>query len=105
MDGGGTGLTVGEEEGLLDSEVTAMWWWHGDLSVWGWLGMTATMLVFWALVIWGVVILVRRGGSGSPDNPDAEDVLAGRFARGEIDEDEYRQRLAVLRGETSLTGR
>lgn len=82
-----------------------MWWWHGNLSLWGWLGMTATMLVFWTLVIWGVVTLVRRGGSGSPDHPDAEDALAGRFARGEIDEDEYRQRLAVLRGDATLTGR
>ena len=33
----------------------------------------------------------------SPGTP--EQLLAERFARGEIDEEEYRHRLAVLRGE------
>jgi putative membrane protein len=38
----------------------------------------------------------RRWGGGGP-GPSAEDVLAERYARGEIDEGEYRQRRAVLR--------
>jgi putative membrane protein len=54
-------------------------------------------------VIFGIVALVRyvgRGGpqSGGPVQPPApERLLAERFARGEIDEEEYQRRLAVLR--------
>jgi putative membrane protein len=36
------------------------------------------------------------GWSGGEGDPRA--ILAGRYARGEIDETEYRQRLAVLNG-------
>ncbi|MFZ4247511.1 SHOCT domain-containing protein [Streptomyces griseoincarnatus] len=44
--------------------------------------------------------------SSGPDRrpPAAEQVLAERFARGEIDEDEYRRRAAVLRGDVPHTG-
>lgn len=51
----------------------------------------------WALVIWGGVTLARRSGvlrSGSR----AEQTLAERYAAGEIDDDEYRERLATLAG-------
>ena len=80
-------------------------WWHGSLSFWGWLGMTATMLVFWGLLIWGVATLVRGGGSGGRGRHGPEDVLAERFATGEISEDEYRQRLEVLRGNATKARR
>jgi putative membrane protein len=56
-------------------------------------------LLFWALVVVGVVVLVRhlaRGGSTTPRRT-AEDVLAERFARGELTEQEYRDGLDVLR--------
>lgn len=58
--------------------------------------------LFWLLVAVTVFVLVRRrfrGGRG-PWRPaaSAESVLADRFARGEIDEAEYLERLAVLRG-------
>jgi len=77
-----------------------MWWNHG----WGWgdwLGMSLMMLVFWGLVIWLVVWLVRTSSAKQDTTPASrlpEDVLAERFARGEIDEAEYRDRLRVLRG-------
>jgi putative membrane protein len=65
--------------------------------------MTLAMVVFWALVITAVVLCIRylTGGShpnqASPSSARAaEDVLAERFARGEID-DEYRQRMTTLR--------
>jgi hypothetical protein len=38
-----------------------------------------------------------RGGPPRYEPPRPEDVLAGRFARGEIDEDEYRRRITLLR--------
>ncbi len=78
-----------------------MWGWG-----WGaWLAMSVMMVLFWSLVIAGVVVLVRYLGGGRPtggsgaggDRADAENVLAERFARGEIDEDEYKRRSELLR--------
>lgn len=79
------------------------WMWGG----WGWGGwilMTLVMVLFWALVITAMVLAIRylTGGShpnqASPSSARAaEDVLAERFARGEIDDDEYRQRMTTLR--------
>lgn len=75
-------------------------WWFGDgtLNGWGYALMTMSMIVFWGLVIYSVVWLVRSPGrDGRADTgPAPEDLLAERFARGEIDEPEYRQRLEVL---------
>lgn len=71
----------------------------------GWLLMTLVMIVFWAILITAIVLAVRyvagsgRPGAGpGPSGPTrAEDLLAERFARGEIDDDEYRQRVTLLR--------
>jgi len=92
-----------------------MWWnngmnWGGmgGIGAGGWVVMTIVMLAFWALVVAGVVALFRNGratGSGSgakasdsgrTDNGSADKVLDQRFARGEIDADEYQARRAVL---------
>lgn len=77
-------------------------WWYGDGNVgaWGYVLMTLSMIAFWGLIIYGVVLLARS--AGRPDQRadrrlTADDVLADRFARGEIDEQEYRQRLDTLR--------
>lgn len=86
--------------------VTAMYWYHGP-GAWGWLAMAIGMLVFWAVVI-GVGVLLFRALSrpgrstpaAAPGPPPAEQLLGERFARGEIDEDEYRRRLTVLRDHT-----
>jgi putative membrane protein len=75
---------------------------------WGWVGwilMTFGMVAFWALVITAVVLAVRwlvghRGtasGAASTGQSRAEELLAERFARGEIDDNEYRNRVALLR--------
>ena len=64
------------------------------------------LIVIVALVITGIVLAVRHfsvGGSGrdvpAPSGTrDAENLLAQRLARGEIDEAEYRSRLDALRG-------
>ena len=79
------------------------WMWHG----WGWGGwvlMSLAMVAFWALVITAIVVTVRylAGTDGRRNAPTleprtAEDLLAERFARGEIDDEEYRRRLTVLR--------
>lgn len=64
----------------------AGWWW-------------LVVLLFWLAVIALIVWAVRTGrdGTSAPDpNHDARRILAERYARGEIDADEYRERLEVL---------
>ena len=43
-----------------------------------------------------VVVVARAGRNGSPATPTAKELLAQRYARVEIDDDEYFQRLSVL---------
>ena len=61
-----------------------------------------SMLVFWGLVIWGVVTVARSANQPARhtlDTPprDPEQILRERFAQGEIDETEYEHRRQVLR--------
>ncbi|KDE97106.1 conserved hypothetical protein [uncultured Mycobacterium sp.] len=83
-----------------------MMWYGGDGWGWGgWILMTVGMVAFWALVITAIVFAVRfvadsRHTSTRPPVSGpmrAEDLLHERFARGEIDGEEYRQRMALLR--------
>ncbi len=72
--------------------------WDVERAHWWWLVMTVGMLLFWTVVAWVVLQVLRsRESDGAPTVDDAEAVLAARFARGEIDEHEYRSRLDVLR--------
>jgi putative membrane protein len=76
--------------------------WGNAMGGWGMLLMTASSLIFWGLVIAGFVVLVRNLGSGrqagapTGQPPTPQQILADRFARGEIDEDDYARRLRVL---------
>jgi putative membrane protein len=71
----------------------------------GWVGPVIGLVVtigFFGLIAWAVVTLTRRtdGPTASvtaPVTTDPEDVLAARFARGEIDAAEFEQRRSVLR--------
>ena len=76
--------------------------WYGDLGGWGYLMMALNMVLFWGLVITGIVLLARYLGAGrrgdyARGGGYADRILAERFARGEIDEDEYHRRLQALR--------
>ena len=55
--------------------------------------------LFWVAVIVGLVwFFTRRRGPGERSGADrARDILAERFARGELSVDEYRQRLSELK--------
>jgi putative membrane protein len=69
-------------------------------------GLLTLLLI--ALVILGIIALVRylghqtdhygRPGASRPSTTRAQEILAERFARGEIDEEEYRRRSDHLRG-------
>lgn len=84
------------------------WGYMHDGPGWaGWLFMGLFLLFLVALVVAVVVLLVRStrpGGSGAgtgaaPTGPSgAEALLEERFARGEIEEEEYLRRRSVLRG-------
>lgn len=78
--------------------------WDAGWGLGGWLAMSLMMVVFWGGLIALVVLLVRgsfRSGQqptdSSPPERNPEQVLAERFARGEIDEGEFARRSEVLR--------
>ena len=76
-----------------------MMWGYGPGM--GWLGalMGLGLVAFWVTVVVGMVVLIRLlvRPSSPPPTAGPETTLADRFARGEIDADEYRDRLATLR--------
>ena len=87
-----------------------MWWNHGNAGAGDWIAMSFMMLVFvgalTALAVW-----LLRTTRTSTDHTTAahaqstDEVLASRFARGEIDQDDYTRRREVLRntGTPTLT--
>jgi len=80
-----------------------MFWDGNDIGGWGYGVMVISMILFWGAVILGIILLARAVGSKPqnrgelPTSGSAESTLAQRFARGEIDEIEYRSRLVTLR--------
>lgn len=78
-----------------------------DMGWWSYAGMGVGMVVFWSAVLFGIIVTVmyvfRDRPSmtpPSPQSPPAEEILAARFARGEIDETDYEQRIALLRAQS-----
>lgn len=68
---------------------------------WGWVIASGALAVLVAVIVWGIVRLTGTHPAAGPSPPtspgSAAEVLAERFARGEIDAVELRERLAVLR--------
>jgi putative membrane protein len=85
-----------------------MMFWYGDgMGAWGYALMTVSTVLFWGLVILAVIAWIRYLGRGwhtvdgiASGRLTPEQTLADQFARGEIDEDEYRSRLAILHERT-----
>ena len=80
-----------------------MGWYDGGTGWAGWLVMVVAMVAFWGLVVFAVVALFR--GIGKTDQRaqqmsgrDPLQILDERFARGELDLDDYHARQDVLRG-------
>jgi putative membrane protein len=78
-----------------------MWWgdgWGG--AAWGWFALMH--LLWWALVIIGIIALVRWGTSGGARHGRqvhenrALEILRERYARGEIDKEEFEERKRIL---------
>jgi putative membrane protein len=72
--------------------------WGGDMMGWGggwgwgWFGIFH-MFLWWILIILGIVVLARWlfGGGSRRDAPErrALEILAERYARGEIDREQF----------------
>ncbi len=77
-----------------------MWGPWGGGGWWG-LGMGLGSLLFLALIVTGIVMLVRGPSAGSEpgrEGSSARQILDERFARGEIDEEEYQSRKRAVAG-------
>jgi putative membrane protein len=75
---------------------------HGDFGSGWWIVMMLGMIVFWGLIVAGVVWVVRelvRGRTAHAELDTPMSLLDRRFAAGEISAAEYRERKAVLAGE------
>ena len=78
-------------------------WNHGWGGGWFVL-MFLMMILFWGSIAWVVVALIRHNSLGHhlrASTPDAEEILHERIARGEIEVEEYEQRLQSLRANRS----
>jgi putative membrane protein len=84
-----------------------MYGWHYQgMGGGSWALMIIAMLVFWAILVIGLVALIRHNRSGhdsvasSNASSLAISILKERFARGEIDEEDYAHRLAILKDQS-----
>ncbi|WP_325004604.1 SHOCT domain-containing protein [Intrasporangium sp.] len=77
-----------------------MMWWNDGFGWGNWVVMTLAMVAFWGLVVFAVVALFRDGqrtDDTAPRRADSpEEILDERFARGEIDAEEYHARKEEL---------
>lgn len=78
-------------------------WGHMSNYGWGGMGMGFGMLLFWGLLIVGIVMLVNCSrGSGTCGKREPEksalDILKERYARGEIEREEFEQKKRDLEG-------
>ncbi len=72
-------------------------WWIG--GVWGIVSILLMVLVFWGLIIAGIVVGARWLASRETQrrSDPALDILRQRYARGEIESDEFETKKRVLR--------
>ena len=79
-----------------------MMWSYRDGPGWfGWVLMALGLLAFWALLVFGAVAVyrnLRRDGAGTRSaGEEPMRLLEERFARGEIDAEEFTRRRDLLR--------
>jgi putative membrane protein len=93
----------------VTKEITMMYYGTG-MSGWGMALMSLSGLLFWGLVIAGIVVAIRSAGRagqhGGPviHGPTPQQVLAQRFARGDVDEEQYTRSLKILNARAPIRG-
>ena len=73
----------------------------GFMGGWGGMAFGGLMMIFWLVLLVGLVVLVVKwlgGAAKSNASQDAGDTLKQRFARGEIDAKEFEDRTRLLKG-------
>ncbi len=78
--------------------IAQQWMDNDHMDGWGWVMMAFVLLLIVGLVAVLIYALTRdsRGSSHARRESSAIDVLDHRFARGEIDDEEYRKRRELL---------
>lgn len=95
-------LTMASASGQYYPDHSPMMWgggWGWGHAIFGWV----MMILFWGGLILLIVLAVRWLGTGQggqsappPAGKTALDILRERFARGEIDKDEFEERKRLL---------
>jgi putative membrane protein len=76
-----------------------MRWWMPGMMRSGFVMMTLSSVLFWVLVVGAVAaVAVFATRQSAVAQPTARQMLDQRYARGDIDEDEYRRRTRGLAG-------
>jgi len=73
--------------------------WQNDWNSWGWGAwclMFGTMIAIVGLGIWLFATVLRGDDPTTGTGRSPEDVLADRFARGELSEDDYRRQRDLI---------
>jgi putative membrane protein len=77
-----------------------MMWDGAGAMGWGWIGLGIVhMLLFWFLIILGIVALLRwlAGSAGAASGSRALDILKERYAKGEVTREQFEQMKRELR--------
>ncbi len=67
----------------------------GYMDGWGGWAFGGGMMIFWFVLIVGLIVLLVRflgGTTQQYDGPDAMELLKQRYARGDIDAEEFEER-------------
>ena len=82
-------------QGQAPGPTECPWGWHYGMmgGGWGMLFMIISMILFWGLIIGGIILLVRfifpSSLSGGKPSQDAIEILKERYARGEVGKEEF----------------
>ena len=86
---------------LLAQDRMYEWHWETHPMWWGWgIGMMAMMFLFWVIIIIGLIVGIRWlfGKSKEAKQDSAIEILRQRYARGEINKDEFEAKKKDLGG-------